>query len=174
MPKKIIHFVGHSCTGKSTLVKALKEKLPGWYVVSYDAQKWQLAQYTRVKDSDVIKEITKGLFGVVCKLGLNILSLAVIGTETEYKAYEKVATLYGYEIVSVELTAPKEILLARFRERVESAKRTGYANISVTDEKIFLENLSKPFFVPPGTVSFDTSLLKSEEIVNEIIGILKK
>lgn len=170
MQKKIIiHFIGYSCTGKSSLEKVLKEKLPGWYVVSYDKQKWQLAGYDRLKDSKLIKDITKGLFEVICKLGNSILCLALISTEEEYISYKQIAEKYEYAFISIELTAPKETLLKRFRERVESAKLAKSTTISVTDEEVFLENISKPFFVPKNINSFDTSILKPEEIANKIL-----
>lgn len=169
MKKYVIHFVGYSCTGKSALEKALKEKLPGWYVVSYDKLKWQLAGYDRTKDAKLIKEITKGLFEVICKLGNSILALAMISTEEEYVYYKQIATQYEYEFISIEVTAPKEVLLARFRERVKTAKLMKSTTLSVTDESVFLENISKPFFIPQNITSFDTSILKPEEIAEKII-----
>ena len=173
MEKKfIIHFVGYSCTGKSALEKVLKEKLPGSYVVSYDKLKWQLSGYDRDKDSKLIKEITKGLFETVCKLGNSILCLAMISTEEEYIFYKQIATNYGYKFISIELTAPKDVLLTRFRERVESAKLMDSKNISLTDESIFLSNLEKPFFIPENILTFDTSLLKPEDIAMKVMELI--
>jgi predicted kinase len=170
--KTVIHFFGHSCTGKSTLEKILKDKLPGWYVVSYDKQKWQLAGYDRLKDISVVKEITKGLFEAVCKLGHSIISMAVISNEEEYLSYRRIAEEHGYKFISIELTAPKEIVLARFRERVENAKRLG-TTLSVIDEKVFLENQAQPFFVPENTPSFDTSVLESDDVANKVLALLQ-
>jgi len=172
--KFIIHFVGYSCTGKSTLEKNLKEKLPGYYTVAYDKLKWQLAGYNRDKDAKLIKEITEGLFGVVCKIGNSILLLAMISTEDEYISYKKVAEEFGYKFISIQLTAPTEVLLARFRERVETAKRMNSTTITVTDESIFLDSLSKPFFVPKEITSFDTSIMKTEDIANKVIDLISR
>lgn len=174
MPKKfVIHFVGYSCTGKSALEKALKERLPGWYSVSYDKQKWQLAGYDRTNDAKLIKDITKGLFETVCKIGNSILLLGMISTEDEYTWYKHVSDEYTYTFLSIQLTAPKEILLARFRERVESAREKASTTISVTDENVFLENLSKPFYIPKNIVSFDTSIQSADEIAEKIMKLLK-
>lgn len=168
-PKTVIHLIGHSCSGKSSLEKVLKEKLPGWYVVSYDKQKWQLAGYDRTKDSKLIKQITVGLLEVICKIGNSILSLALLSSEDEYVTYKNIAVGYGYNFVSIELTAPRDVLLARFRERVESATLMKSTTISVTDENIFLENLSKPFFIPQNIISFDTSVLSTDEIAEKVL-----
>ena len=65
-----------------------------------------------------------------------------------------------------------DILLHRFRERVENAKREG-GKLSVTDEGLFLENASKDWFVPKGAVSFDTSKTAPEIIADQIIGLLQ-
>jgi predicted kinase len=170
--KFVIHFVGYSCTGKSSLEKILKEKVPGSYVVAYDKQKWLLAGYNRNKDAPLIKEITKGFFEVVCKIGNPILLLGMISTEDEYESYKKIAAEYGYDFISIQLTAPQEVLLDRFRKRVENAKLADSTTISVTDEKVFLENLSKPFFVPQNIASFDTSVFTPEYVADKVLELI--
>jgi len=57
------------------------------------------------------------------------------------------------------------VLIARFRERVASAKKLGN-KISISDEKLFLKQLSQKSYVPGGTPLFDTSLMASEQIAS--------
>ncbi len=171
MKKFVLHFIGHSCTGKSTIEKLLFEKLPGSYVVSYDNLKWKLSGYERGRDSSFVQKIARGFFKTVCETGTSVLLLIPISTLEDYYWYKKVAEDNGYAFLSFELTAPKEILLERFRGRLASASLGEY-KISIKNEETFIENLSKEFFVPPATPLFDTSILSSEEITNKILHLL--
>lgn len=169
--KFVIHFSGASCTGKSAAVEALGKKMPGIYTVAYDALKWHLSGYTRDQRA-VIYPLVLGFFEVVCANELPIALIAIIRTAEEYAAYRQIAEKYGYAFISVQLTAPDHILLERFRERVRSAKASNSKRISVTDEGLFLENLKKTFFVPPGTPTFDTSIASPDEIAERISGMI--
>lgn len=171
--KFVIHLSGPSCVGKSTLNQAIGEKLPGTYTVSYDTQRWQLAGYNRDRDKAMITEITLGLFEVVANKGIPIQLDFFFRKEADYRHCKDIAETYGYRFFSFELTAPTEVLLARFRERVADAKRTGSRKISVTDEKVFLENLSKDRFLPPDTQRFDTSVMSPDEIASKIVSLIK-
>ncbi|OGY63938.1 MAG: hypothetical protein A3I89_00570 [Candidatus Harrisonbacteria bacterium RIFCSPLOWO2_02_FULL_41_11] len=164
----VIYPIATSCAGKSTLTKALSEKLPDIYTVSYDKLKWQLAGYHRDKHRSLIKEITFGLFEVICSKYIPILLDVSLQDEAEYFYCYKIAQKYGYKFIPIKLIAPTVILLQRFRERIADAKQKG-TEISVTDESIFLENLFKKSFVPLGTPIFDTSEIRPEYIANEII-----
>jgi predicted kinase len=174
MKKFVIHLIGPSCSGKSTVEEILKEKLPGIYVIASDTQKRQLAGYHRDKDRELIKKIIKGLHKAVCEIGNSILLIATINTEDEYKSYKETAIEYGYEFISIQLTASNNTLLSRFKERLESAKIQNIMHIlSVKDEETFMENLSRPLFVPEDIVSFNTSEVKSEYIVDKILELVK-
>ena len=171
MEKFIIQLIGHSCTGKSTLERELSQKLPGTYKVSYDGLKWKLSGYNRDKHSSLIKKITLGLFEVVCQKSLPILLSAAISTKEEYDSYKKIADKHGYNFISIKLTAPTDVCLARFRERVEDAKRTG-TKITVTDEALFLNNISRDFYIPENASTFNTSTMKFDDIADKVIEIL--
>ncbi len=171
--KFVIHLSGPSCVGKSTLNQALGEIFPGIYTVSYDRQKWQLAGYNRDKDKETVKNITSGLYEVVLKMGLPVQLDFLCKDQAVYDGWKKAAEKYGYKFFSFELTAPMEVLLARFRERVERAK-TGVAKISVTDENIFINETSKSPFLPVAVPSFDTSIMSPAEIAQKIAEVANK
>ena len=171
--KFIIHLSGPSCVGKSTLNQALGEIFPGIYTVSYDRQKWQLAGYSRDKDKETVKEITFGLYEVILEMSLPVQLDFLCKDQALYDRWKSAAEGRGYKFLSFELVAPMEVLLARFRERVERAK-TGAAKISVTDENIFINETSKPPFLPAAVPSFDTSVMSPAEIAREIADIVNK
>lgn len=169
--KYIVSILGHSCVGKSTTVKELLAHFPGTYHVGYDKQKWQLAGYNRDTDRKIIKQITFGLLETVCKLGLPI-QLEYFRTEEDYNAVKEIALKYGYTLYIFELQAPYEVLLERFRARVESAQKMQSKTISVTTEEAFNENYKQGYFIPNGTPIFDTTKQNSVEIVEEIRKVL--
>jgi len=62
MKKFVIHIAGPGCSGKSSLSRALGDAFPGLYTVAFDKLKWQLSDYHRDKDSDLIKDIELGVY----------------------------------------------------------------------------------------------------------------
>jgi adenylate kinase family enzyme len=166
--KIIISILGPSCSGKTTIRKQLSEKVPSIYHVAYDKQKWMLSNYDRDVHAGLIKEIVFGLFETVVKTGIPI-QLEYFNKESEYEKVKEVADTYGYALYCFELMAPQEVLLARFRARVIKATEMKSKTISVTDEDIFLKNLAKGYFVPPGIPSFDTTMYSPEEICEQIL-----
>jgi predicted kinase len=172
MPSKIaIQILGYSCVGKSTIAKHLAQKISGIYHVGYDKQKWLLSGYNRETDRELIKTITLGLLEVVCKTGIPI-QLEYFRTEIGYAACKKVLDTYGYAFYTFELTAPYEVLIERFRERVTRAKNAG-TRISNTSEETFNQMHTEGYFVPSGTPTFDTTLISEEEITDTILKFLK-
>lgn len=171
MPKLfVLHLSGPPCSGKTTLENALSEKFPGAYIVSFDRMKWQLAGYDRNKDGPLVDDLVMGLFEVVCRKQIPILLDFSFESEAEYAACRQGAERQGYKFLSVELTAPTEVLLQRFHERIENAKRTG-VKITITSDPEFLETAAKKFYLPPDTPVFDTSKTGIDEIVQKFTRI---
>lgn len=169
--KIIISIIGPSCSGKTTLRKLLSEKIPSIYHVSYDRQKWMLSDYNREIHTGLIKEIVFGLYETVAKTGTSI-QLEYFNKEFEYEKVKEIANTYGYTLHCFELRAPQEVLLARFRTRVIKAIEMNSKTISVTNEDVFLKNLEKGYFVPPGTPTFDTTVLSPDQIAEKIVSLL--
>lgn len=170
--KFVLHLSGASCSGKSTIGALLAESLPGIYVVSHDKLKWQLSGYERDKDMPLMRKILQGFFEVVCKQGVSVLLDAIVRNEEDYQYFKDVAEANGYRFISVKLTAPKEVLLKRFRERIENGKKNNI-KISITSEELFLANIENEFFTPEGTPTFDTSEANPAEVVSEILALVR-
>lgn len=169
--KTALYLSGPSCSGKSTVEAELAERIPGAYTVAYDKLKWQLAGYNRDRDRETVKELLVGFFEVVCRKGLPIFLQAFMRTEDEYDRYLDIAKANGYKVVSVQLTAPTDVLIARFRERVARATAAG-SNISVTDEDLYRKNLEWSAYAPEGTPVFDTTKATPGEIADQIVLLL--
>ena len=174
MPQKkfIISFVGSPCAGKSTAAKLLSDKLSDIYFVSYDKQKWFLSGFDRHKHYGLVKEITFGLFEMLCQKGVPI-QLEYFRTEEEYQKCVEVSKKYGYTLICIELTAPRDVLIERFRERVSEAKRTG-EKLSFTSEDIFIENIDSGYYCPENIISFDTTKVSAEEIVEKTLELVNE
>lgn len=170
--KFVLQISGPSCSGKSTVEAALGERFPGTYLVSYDKLKWQLFGYHRDKDRETVKDLLFGFYEVVCARGLNVFTDTYLRDEAEYRRYRATAEAHGYRFVSVRLTAPEDVLLERFRERVAKATAAGSKTISVTDEATYRKNLSMPAYLPPDAMTFDTSAVPVETIAQRILTLL--
>ncbi|VVB74111.1 AAA domain protein [uncultured archaeon] len=164
----VIYVSAPSCAGKSTLTAALAKRMPDLYTVSYDKLKWQLSGYHRGKHKGLIRELTIGLLEVVCRTHIPVLLDLFLKDEAEYLHCGKIAKRYGYGFVTIKLTAPKSVLVQRFRERVANAKKTG-TKISVTDEDLFVKNLSTHSFAPADAPLFDTSITDADYIADKIL-----
>lgn len=173
MKKFAIHIAGPSCSGKTTFSNALGERFPDLYIISFDKLKWQLAGYHRDKHSALIKDIELGVFEVICKKEIPLTLDFFCAHAREYAACQSIAKTYGYAFLSIQLTAPTEVLLERFRKRAQKAKEIG-SKVTITDEKMFFELLDKKAYVPPGTPVFDTSVTSTAEIVDATIAALEQ
>ncbi len=53
----LLIITGHSCSGKSTLIKELQKNLTGSYHIGYDKIKWWIAGYDRDRDVELVKNL---------------------------------------------------------------------------------------------------------------------
>lgn len=170
----VVHLIGPSTSGKSSIFEALGKKLPmEIYSISFDKMKWQLVNYHRDKHRHLIKDLVVGFFELVCDKRVPIFLDCHIKNSTEYNHFKQIAGKNGYVFLSIELTAPLEVLLTRFRERVESSRLTG-SKLSVATEDVFLAETSRRPYVPEDTLIFDTSEESIETVAEAIIGLLNK
>ncbi len=171
--KTIISFSGPSCSGKSTVEEELARRMRGAYTVSYDKLKWQVAGYDRDQDRELVKELLFGFFGVVCEKGLTIFLQTFMRSKEEFDAYASVAAANGYRIISVQFTAPEDVLIERFRERLARVKASN-GRMAITNEELYRKNLAMERYVPEGTPLFDTSTRSAEEIADEIMALVAR
>lgn len=166
--KTALLISGPSCSGKSTVEAELCRRAPGTYVVAYDKLKWQLAGYNRDSDRETVKALLLGFFEVVCAQGLPIILQVFMRDDREYAAYARIAETHGYRLRAIQLTAPTDVLIDRFRDRVARATAAG-SNISVRDEALYRKNLEWQAYVPDGTPTFDTASASVESIADAIL-----
>lgn len=146
----------------------IMEEVPGMYRVSSDHLKWEISGYDRHTHRDLKHRITKGLFETILKEGIPVLLDTLLRSEESYLEFRNLADHYGYEFLTVELTAPQELLVKRFHERVERSE-AGAGKISIKTEEDFLLQLARKPHVPKDSPLFDTSKTDAAEITQEIL-----
>ena len=170
--KVIISLTGRSCTGKSTIGDAIKQKYNGIYTVDYDRVKRQLSGYNHEVDAADMRTLSLGFFEVVCKLGKPILLLVPpFYDEAQYLEYKKVADSFGYDFHVFEFTASRDVLIKRYRERLEGIEKAGNKVLIKTEEE-YLKTLDTPYFVPKNAVLFDTSNDGGEAMADKVLNVL--
>lgn len=170
--KFVLQISGPGCAGKSSLAEAIGSIFPGTYYLAYDRLKWQLSGYNRDKDRQIIHKIQKALFDILLSISLPIVTEMFLHDEDEYREFQAVAARHGYAVTYIALTAPRGVLVERFRARIKSAEEKG-TKISLTNEELFIENLSRKSFVPTNTPEYDTSITDVKEIAAEIANKLR-
>ena len=173
MPKQfIVHISGPGCSGKSSLAAELGERFPGTYLVAYDKLKWQLSGYKRITDGDLVRSIELELFEIICKKKISMFTIFNRHTAPELEKCDALAKESDYSpVLYVQLEAPEDVLISRFRERVKSAKEMG-TKVSLTDESLFREKLTHDHYSWPGKLVFDTSVTDVKEIADRIEKII--
>ncbi len=170
--KFVIHLVGRPCSGKSTLESLIGEKVAESFRVDYDHLKWQLSDYHRDKHRDLVQRITRGLYETVCAQQVPLVLLNLFAhNEQDLADYKKIAESNGYKFISVLLTAPDEVLVERFRKRLEHAQKIGQ-KVSIVDEQTFRSWLATQYFFPSDAIEFDTSKVTMESVRDEILSIM--
>ncbi|EKE29678.1 MAG: hypothetical protein ACD_2C00122G0005 [uncultured bacterium (gcode 4)] len=167
MKKSIIHIHWTSCSGKSTLFEEVRKNNPGIFTVSSDYLKWQLDGYNSAAHKDLIEEFVFSALETACKNGLMIILDSYMRTGEIYERFMDISNRYWYVFHDYLITAPRDILIGRFRDRIESVKVSGRTT-SVMDEMIFIKNMEKKFYVPEGIKVFDTSAMNIQEIYAHI------
>lgn len=87
--------------------------------------------------------------------------------EKDYERYCSIAADADYKVVCVTLSAPRDTLIQRFRDRVASAAKAGN-RISITDEKLYLQNLDSPLFTPTDGPTIDSGVLDQKEVFERV------
>lgn len=171
--KKVICLQGRSCTGKSTVGDLIKEKYLGIYTVDYDKIKRQLSGYNHTTDAISMIELSRDFFEIVCRAGRPILLIVPpFHDEAQYLEYKRIADTFGYEFFNFGFTASKDILLQRYRDRLERVAKQG--KISIKTEAEYLKTLETDFFIPENSIKFDTTNDGAEAIVEQILGIVTR
>lgn len=168
MKKVFIIINGASCVGKSSVIEELGKLETGMFHLSYDRIKWCFLDYKSGSHGDEIYNMLTALTKECIKKEISIVKDGGLYKEKLLPIINLVKE-NGYKIVEINLEAPMDILMTRFKERVEYAKNSK-AKVSNLSEERFLELLEMYKAVKdPSFITYDTSVMISEDIAKEII-----
>lgn len=159
---------GPSCAGKSAVADYLCENYGSIFKANGDRIKWLISDYNR----SVHKEVANDMLDSVIKVALyNGLSALKEGT-FEPERYIKIADEFDVPLMVANISAPSEVLMERFQERIE-AKQNG-AKISNTDPER-LKELHQMYLNTKMETSleFDSSRQSPEEISQAIVEYIR-
>ena len=166
--KIIINIFGPSTAGKSTVSDLLRKEIDRLYVVDFDVVKHQLTNYHWQRDRAVMTDLSWRLLEQATSTGLAILGLLPPPQSIDDNdKMKQIADAAGYTLLSVEITAPESVLVARYKERLQKLEELGkVGHLKTLDE--FVAILRKGYVRPDGTLSFDSSALVPEEILGRL------
>lgn len=169
MQPYIINLFGYSCTGKSTVVDVLRSEIKGLYTVDVDVIKLQLSGYYWKNDRDKALELTTGMLNVAVDQKLPILFLmAPFTSSDEFNHRMRHAVESGYRIINIEMTAPEEVLIERYKARL--ADWSSHHTPKTLEE--YIDVLHTPYHRPEKTIRYDSSEQTPEEIAGAIKQLL--
>ena len=162
--KKLIIINGPSCAGKSTIIDEFFLSQKHFFWLKYDAIKRFFVDYEPTRDKEKVQELVTVIGTDRINRGENIL------LESSLENIVELAEESGYEIFEFNIEAPYPVLLQRFRERVSNIKVGVRINTSEERHReIYDSYVSNK---RGGGVTFDTSILSKEEIVDKMIELV--
>lgn len=166
--KVIINLFGPSTAGKSTIAELLHEHIDQLYTVDFDVVKRQISGYHWKRDSDVAQQITLDTLASVSKTDLTILALLPPPKSKEtYERTQDIAKGSSYTLINIEITAPDEVLVNRYQDRLRRVQESGTKwKFKTLDE--FTAKLREGYYRPDNTVTFDSSVMSPDLIFSKI------
>ncbi len=160
---------GPMCAGKSTTSELLLSEIKNSFRVSSDKIKWLISNYSKDEHSELAYKLTLTLANSAFHEGLSlIIDSNTYSTKIASLSYMELARSENAKFIIVNIEAPIEVLTQRFKERLISAKEAK-SKISVTTIDRMLEIHQKYIDDKDGNnLTFDSSLLKPEEICQKI------
>ena len=171
--KYIINVFGAMTTGKSTLVESLQKHIDRIYTVDYDVVKKQISGFCSKRDREVATKITYDTLVSVAQTGLPILALLPPPSdEATYKQVRDIASNNNLKVINIELVAPLEVLVERYKERLRSLEEQDedISKLRTVDE--FKDTVQTPYFKPNDTHTFDSSISSPDEIFEDVKRLL--
>jgi predicted kinase len=168
----LINIFGPSTAGKSTITELLQEHMERLYTVDFDVVKRQLAGYDWKHDSATATDITYDTLASAAKARLPILAL--LPPPTRQDAYDRIAVTakeWHYRLLNIEITAPDEVLIERYQERLRNVEASGTKwKFKTIDE--FKTKLKAGYYRPDNTTTFDSSTMSPDEIYSGLLGLI--
>lgn len=171
MEKVFIIINGPSCAGKSSVVTEIGKIHPELFHLCYDRLKWSYFDYNYATHSERVYELLALLETYAIGNGLSMIKDGGLYRD-KIGHLMQIAKDAGYRIVEVNITAPPDVLIERFRKRVEEVTALN-KKISNTSEGRFWEIHEQTEAHTDKTLpTYDTSKMTSEEIAKEIISLI--
>ncbi|HEX4662014.1 MAG TPA: AAA family ATPase [Candidatus Saccharimonadales bacterium] len=168
----IINLFGPSAAGKSTTAHLLQEKIDNLQIVDFDVIKRQIPGYDWQVHSQKGRDMTLEVLKSESQQRLPILLLMPSARNgEEYERIQSIADTNEYQLLNIEITAPEEILIQRYKDRMQNIdpSKKGW-KFKTVDE--FKAKLKEVYYKPNNTVTLDTSQLAPEEIADNIFKLL--
>jgi len=172
--KFLLILQGPLGAGKSTVAKLLSENAKGVFHISGDKIKWFISDYSAKKYSGngVVGRLLLSLVSQAAKENLSIIIEGNVATiKYDAKAYSDVAKENNMNFVQVNIEAPYNVLLDRFKQRVKNAteQKTKISLTSVKDMKNRYGAYQK--FKNNNLPTFDSSVMSPVDISKKIKSI---
>lgn len=165
----IIYLFGPSAAGKSTTAELLQKSISGLDVIDFDVIKRRIPNYDWTQHANRGKSMTLDALRLNGLTENNMLLLMPSPkNKQEFDLIRAIADARHYTLLNIELTAPQDVLVGRYRDRlanIDPSKKDW--KFKTLDE--FKTKLKQPYYLPDGTISFDSSLNSPDEIVQSII-----
>lgn len=165
----VIYLFGPSAAGKSTTADILKSSINNLDVIDFDIIKRQIPHY------DWEQHAYEGRTLTIDKLKLDgmtedkiLLLMPSSKNKDEYELIQSIAQAQNKRLINVRITAPNEILIERYKERlshIDPSKKDW--KFKTLDE--FITKIQEPYFVPDNATTFDSSTTTAKDIARRII-----
>ena len=168
----IINIFGPMTAGKSTTAIFLKAHIERLYTVDFDVVKRQISNYYSPRDHELANEITYDTLASVAKSELPIVAL--LPPPKDQASYERISDIAkqnGRRLINIEITAPLEVLVKRYTERIKSVTESGNVIRLRTPEE-FKHAVKSPYYKPTDSHVIDSSLFSPEEIFEQVKSLL--
>lgn len=174
--KYLIAIIGHSCTGKSSVLKAINKQSESSYYLVADKVKKYISNYAN--DNPVhlgLKDkLVKSTFDIVLNENFSVLFELSFSELRSFDHYYHSALQKGFRVIIYEFVAPKNILLGRFNKRLQEGTAKGSRFVTTTEEAYWnnydansvLLNEFKSHF--PICESIDTSMFSIDDLATKI------
>ncbi len=166
--KVIFNIFGPSTAGKSTTAELLEPEFERLYTVDFDVIKRQLSGYHWKRDSATAQKITFDTLASVAATGLTILALLPPPkAEGDYNRLVAIAEINNYTVINIEISAPEEVLVQRYKARLRAIRESG-SNWKFKTLDEFKNKLHESYYRPANTISFDSSEMSPDSILEAI------
>jgi predicted kinase len=170
---KFVMLNGHSCSGKSTVVKRIIAEKDQYYQLSYDSLKWLFSKYSREAHSRDVQKLVQAVAESVCAMRYNIICDSALHKETRDLLLE-IPRRHEYEIIEINLEADYEILARRFDVRIADALRNPERKISNLSKDRFNE-LYRTYEEEknPNVIIIRTDMHSIDEVANKVLALIQ-